>query len=78
MLAHSHLFYIGKKVIRKRGSNGQNLKKITRFNFQSYLFLLAKNGHYVIIMFEILKIDFKFECTRLAKKGLPILVSLSE
>ena len=47
----------------------ENLKKITRLNFQASVFLLAKNQHYIIIAFYMLKIEFKLENTGLTKKG---------
>ena len=37
---------------------------------------LAKNRYFVIITFKMLKMEFKFEYTRLTKKELPILASL--
>ena len=55
-------FSIRKKFVRKLGPNRQNLKKITRLNFQNLVFLLATNRYFIIIPFEMLKMELKFKC----------------
>ena len=42
-----------------RLSNGQDLKKITRINFQNLVSLLDKNRYFIVISFKILKMEFK-------------------
>ena len=60
------LFY-KKKFIRKRGSNRQNLKKIVRksrgSNSKIKCFYRPKIGNFVIIVFKMLKMEFKFKYT---------------
>ena len=40
----------------------------TRLNFQNCVFSLAQNQYFVVIAFKMLKIEFKFEYTRLITK----------
>ena len=60
-------FFIRKKLIRTLGSNAQNLKKIVRKShisyFQILVFILAKNGYFVVIAFNMLKMESKFKYT---------------
>ena len=53
----------------KWGFNGQNLKKISRLNCETFVILFLKHHCSVIITFKVLITDLKFEYTRLAKKG---------
>ena len=46
------------KILRK-------LEKVTRLNFQHYVFSLAKSRYFVIIAFNMLKTEFRFEYARL-------------
>jgi len=43
----------------KSSKSLENLKKMTRLNFQNLVFLLAKNRNFVIIAFKMLKMEFK-------------------
>ena len=46
----------------------RNLKKIARLNLQNLVFLLVKNRYFVVIVFKIWKMEFKFKCTISAAK----------
>ena len=54
-----------KKITLKWSKSQENLKKITRLNFQNEVFLMAKNRYFVIIAFKMLKMQFKFKCAML-------------
>ena len=60
----------------KWSKSKENRKKITRLNFDSLVFLLAKDGYFVVIAFKILKIEFKFKYTILITTLQTILASL--
>ena len=47
----------------KSSKSYENLKTIKRHNFQNLVFLLAKNRYFVVIVFKILKMEFKFKYT---------------
>ena len=54
----------------------ENLKKITRLNYQKLVLLMAKNWYYIIITFNMLKMEFKFKYKILAKTVQHIVSSL--
>ena len=62
----THVLFIRKKLIRKRGSSGQNRKKIlrkSRGSISKLEILLAKNRYFFVIAFKMLKMEFKFRYT---------------
>ena len=62
-----------KKVYKKVGfkwpESSENRRKITRLNFQNYVFLLDKNQHYVIIAFKMLKMELNSSVEGKQRKG---------
>ena len=73
-------FFYKKKVYKKMRlkwlKSLENLKKITRLNFQNLVYLLAKDRYFVVIAFKMLKMEFKFRYTMLITKVSAILASL--
>ena len=61
------MFFYRKKVYKKMrlklSKSLENLKTITRLNFQHLVFLVAKNRYFVVIVFKILRMEFKFKYT---------------
>ena len=57
------IFYktkVYKKMTLKWSKFYENLKKITRLNFQNLVFSLPKHRHFVVIVFKMLKVEFRF------------------
>ena len=55
-----HGFFMEKTFIKIWGSNGKNIKKITRLNFQNWVFLLVENRYYISNTFKMLKMEFRY------------------
>ena len=47
----------------------ENLKKVTRLDFQNLVFLLAKIWYFVVFAFKVLKVEFKFKYIILITKA---------
>ena len=64
--AFKYTFFYKNKVYEK---NEAQMVKITRLNFQNLMSLLTKNKYFVVISFNMLKMEFKFKYKILITKA---------
>ena len=63
----SNARFFMRKKFKDKCSEYQNLKKIIELNFQTSVVLLANSRYFLILAFEMLRIEFTFEFRRLTK-----------